>query len=83
MPSVTGAGGHRGSVRACLQMLAALRRRGAGLSLKQSCRADGHARLLPEMVAVETRPVAMTDILDEHMMLDSSCPDRIHRLLIY
>jgi hypothetical protein len=35
------------------------------------------------MVAVATRPVAMTDILDEHMMLDSSCPDRIHRLLIY
>jgi len=39
---------------------------------------DAGGRLLPEVVAVATRPVTLTDILDGHAVLDISCLDRIY-----
>ncbi len=44
----------------------------------RSREAGAGGRLLPEVVAVATRPVTLTDILDGHAVLDIQCLDRIY-----
>jgi hypothetical protein len=44
----------------------------------RSREADAGGRLLPEVVAVATRPVTLADILDGHAVLDIACLDRIY-----